>query len=224
MTVRHSDHSGYTGSMAKLMEQFARLPGIGAKSAERLAYHIMRVSTEEAMELAYAIRDIKRNVRQCSKCFHMSESDPCPICGDPTRDQEVLCVVEQPKDVVMIEQTRKYNGLYHVLTGRIAPLEGSGPEDLTVPELCRRVSRMKIQEVILATNPDLEGDGTALFVCEALKLTGVKVTKIARGIPTGTLIEYASKTILGDALEGRREMGPDSGETGRSDRPGDVDA
>lgn len=197
---------GYTESMARLMEALSQLPGIGAKSAERIAYHIMRASKDEAMALAYAIRDVKKNVRQCSVCFHMSETDPCEICADPNRDRGVICVVEQPKDVIVLEQTGRYRGLYHVLTGRIAPLDGTGPEDLTTPQLCERVRSGGVREVILATNPDLEGDGTAVFVREALKGTDVKITRIARGIPTGSMIEYASTTILTDALEGRQEM------------------
>jgi recombination protein RecR len=172
----------------------------------------MRMSKEDAMALAYAIRDVKRNVRQCSVCFNLSETDPCPVCADETRDPSVVCVVEQPRDVVVFEQTGRYRGVYHVLTGRIAPLDDMGPEDLTVPQLCERVRGGGVREVIVATNPDLEGDGTALFVSRALKPLGVRVTRIGRGIPTGSLIEYASMTTLADALSGRREVEESSDE------------
>jgi recombination protein RecR len=209
---------GYTETMTRLLDELATLPGVGAKSAERIAYHIMRLSTDEAMRLAYAIRDVKKNVRQCSRCFNLSESDPCPICADPDRDPTLVCVVEQPRDVLVFEQTGRFRGLYHVLTGRIAPLDGSGPENLTVPQLCERVRREGVREVILATNPDLEGDGTALFLAQALKDTPARVTRIGRGIPTGSLIEYASLTTLADALEARRDM------TGKTDDEPDTDS
>lgn len=204
--AKSSQHAGYSESMSRLMDLLGQMPGVGAKTAERLAYHIMRLSTDDAMALAYAIRDVKKNVRQCSRCFNLSESDPCPICADPQRDAGVICVVEQPRDVVVFEQTGRYKGVYHVLTGRIAPLDGTGPEHLTVPQLCRRIRDGGVREVILAMNPDLEGDGTALFVREALKGLPVKVSRIGRGIPTGALIEYVSMTTLVDALEGRREI------------------
>jgi len=185
------------------MELLGHMPGVGEKTAERLAYHILRLSEAEALQLADAIREVKQKVKQCSVCFQFSEGDPCPICADPRRDASTICVVEQAKDVVAIEQTGGYNGLYHVLGGRLAPLEG---EDLTVARLLERLKGGAVKEVILATNPDMEGEATALYVREALAGLPVKVSRLARGIPSGSHLEYANAAILADALEGRREM------------------
>jgi len=198
----------YTESLTRLMAEFEKLPGIGARSAERLALHILKVSTEEAMALATAIRDVKRNTRRCSVCCNITEHDPCPLCSDPKRDHATICVVEQPRDLFAIEKIGAYHGSYHVLMGRIAPLEDLHPEDLTIAPLLARVQRGGIAEVILYTNPDLEGDVTAQHIAKLLRPLGVKVTLPARGIPTGSQIEYSNETILRDALEGRREIGP----------------
>lgn len=196
----------YSESVARLTAQLGKLPGIGQKTAERLAYHIVRLTTEEALELARAIREVKQNVRQCSACSLLSESDPCPVCADATRDRSVICVVEDSRDAAALETSGCYRGLYHVLGGRLAPLEGVEPEHLTVSGLLRRVREMGVKEVILATNPDMEGDATALFVQDALRDLPVKVTCLARGVPSGSHLEYANAAILSDALEGRREM------------------
>jgi len=197
---------GYTESMNRLMEEFAKMPGIGAKSAERLAYHILRASTEEAMQLAYAIRDVKKNVKHCSICFNIAEGDPCSICRNPKRDHGVICVVEQPKDLIAIERAEMYNGTYHVLMGHIAPLESQEPEDLTIPGLVKRARQPETREIIIATNPNSEGEMTALYIREQLKDCDVHVTRIARGIPSGSQLEFASASMLADAMEGRREM------------------
>lgn len=198
--------SGNLESLDRLVEEFRKLPGIGRRTAERLAYHILRASKEDAMALAYAVRDVKKNMRHCRECFNLTEGEICSICADRRRDRSVICVVEQPRDVWAIEKMGTYNGLYHVLLGRLAPLEDTGPEDLTVNELVERISRIGAREVIIATNPNLEGDGTAAYIKDRLAATPVKVTRIARGIPAGSSIEYSSTNILQDALSERRDM------------------
>jgi len=201
-------------SLDRLRGELQKMPGIGTKSAERLAYHLLRVSGDEALGLARAIRDVKQKIRQCSRCFHITEVDPCGICSSPRRDASVLCVVEQPRDLLSIESTGEYRGLYHVLQGRIAPLEGIEPGHLTVEALVGRIRSEPIQEVILATNPNLEGDGTALYLADRLRAESVRVTRLARGIPSGSHIEFVGKPILRDALVGRRAMGGDASEAG----------
>jgi len=196
-----------TESLARLVELLMRMPGVGEKTAERLAYHILRLSDADAEALAHAIRQVKAKVKQCSECYQFSESDPCPICSDPRRDRSTICVVEQARDVVSIEQSGGYSGLYHVLCGRLAPLEGMEPKSLTVAALLERVRDGQVKEVILATNPDMEGEATALYVRQALDGMPVRVTRLARGVPSGSQLEYADSAILADALEGRREMG-----------------
>jgi len=195
-----------TQSVTKLIEQLAKLPGIGRKSAERLTYHLLRVSKIDALALADAIRDVKENVRYCKTCFNLSESDECEICRDPKRDRRLLCVVEQPRDLIALEQPGTYKGLYHVLLGRIAPLEGMGPEQLTIEGLVNRVRSGEFKEVIMATNPTLEGDGTALFISQQLAGFPVEITRLARGITTGSVLEFANKEILADALSGRQKF------------------
>jgi recombination protein RecR len=196
----------YTESIRRLMELLSLMPVVGEKTAERLAYHILRLSDEEAQALADAIREVKEKVKQCSVCYQFAEEDPCPICSDARRDRTVICVVEQAKDIVPIEESGGYGGLYHVLCGRLAPLEGMEPEDLTLEALLPRVRSGEVREVILATNPDMEGEATALYVREALGGLPVKVTRLARGVPTGSQLEYANPAILADALSGRQEM------------------
>ncbi len=196
---------GYTASLERLMELLSRMPGVGEKTAERLAYHVLRLSAQEAAELADAIREVKERVKQCSSCFHFSESDPCAICSDPRRDRSTICVVEQSRDVVTMEQSN-YDGLYHVLCGRLAPLDGMEPEDLTVSRLVERVGDGQVREVILACNADMEGEATALYVHEALKGLPLKVSRLARGIPSGSQLEYANAAVVTEALEGRRTM------------------
>lgn len=195
-----------TESVTRLVDQLARLPGIGKKSAERIAYHILRVHQSEALELADAIRAVKENVRYCRNCYNLSETELCEICQDTRRRQDQLCVVEQPRDLIALEQSGVYTGLYHVLLGRIAPLEGVGPDQLTVDALVERVKAGGIQEVIMATNPTLEGDGTALYISNQLQELPVRITRLARGITTGTVLEFANKEILGDALSGRQQF------------------
>jgi len=189
-----------------LIEALTKLPGIGRKTAARLAYHILRSSLLEAQALARAILDVKEKIRLCSICFNLTDEDPCRICQDEHRNKEVLCVVEGPNDLIAIENSGAFNGRYHVLHGIISPLEGVGPEDIKVRELMERLHREKIVEVILATNPTVEGGATALYVTDLIRPLGVKVTRIAFGIPMGGEIEYSDGMTLSKALEGRREI------------------
>jgi len=188
------------------MTELTRLPGIGPRSAERIAFHLLRVPREEALGLAKAIRDVKHNLRHCSICYNLTDRDPCDICSNPRRDKSLIVVVEQPKDVMLLEQTGLIEGVYHVLMGHIAPLEHVGPEDLTIDALVGRVRAGGIREVVLATNPTMEGDGTALYICEQLKPLGVKVSRLARGLAVGSQVEYASRAMLEAAITGRTEM------------------
>lgn len=197
---------GYSPTIQKLIQELEKLPGIGSKTAERLAFYILRSPEADVTGLASAIEDMKRSIRPCSRCFSPGETDPCLLCSDPSRDQGVLCVVEEPKDLLSIERLGSYRGAYHVLLGALSPMDGIEPDDLTVPQLIRRVEGGGVREVILATNPTTEGDCTALFLAGRLRPLGVKVTRLARGIPTGSQIEFASKAILGDALQGRTEF------------------
>jgi recombination protein RecR len=193
-----------TRSVTDLINELAKMPGIGKKSAERLAYYILRVSRGEALALADAIRNVKQHVRYCRNCYHLAEEDECEICRDPRRDRELLCVVEQPRDLMALEEAGVYRGLYHVLLGRIAPLDGIGPEQLTIPALVDRVRGGTFREVVMATNPTIEGDGTALYISNLLAGLPVRVTRLARGITSGSMLEFANKEILADALTGRQ--------------------
>lgn len=197
--------------MKRLAEAFGRLPGIGQKTAERLTYYVLRAGREEMAAFAKAVMDVKDTVQHCSKCHNITESDPCGICSDSRREHSIICVVEEPKDLFAIEATSGYRGVYHVLMGHIAPLDNIGPEELTIASLVERVKRGGVKEVIMATNPTLEGDGTALCVSEQLAPLGVRVTRLARGLATGSAIEHAGPAILADALGGRIEMGKDKG-------------
>jgi recombination protein RecR len=198
--------SAYTESLNRLIEEFGRLPGVGPKTAERLAFYILKAKPEEAMRLADAIRDVKNKIKRCQVCYNFSEQATCQICSDPRRDQSLICVVEQPKDVISLEKTGTCKWVYHVLGGHIAPLEGIEPDDLTIKELIERVRAGDIKELVMATNPNLAGDGTALYISSLLRTAGVKITRLARGLPTGSTIEYASGKILTDAIMGRREI------------------
>jgi recombination protein RecR len=198
--------SEVSDSVARVINEFAKLPGIGRKSAERLAYHILRVNKPEALALADAIRDVRENVRYCATCFNLAEGEQCTICRDPKRQRDLICVVEQPRDLMALEQSGVYRGLYHVLLGRIAPLEGIGPEQLTVDALIDRVRGGDFKEVIMATNPTVEGDGTSLYISNQLADLPVAVTRLARGITTGSILEYTNKDILADALSGRQKL------------------
>jgi recombination protein RecR len=193
-----------TRSVAILIDELAKLPGIGKKSAERLTYHILRVSRAEALGLADAIRNVKENVRYCRHCYNLAEEEECEICRDPRRQHDLLCVVEQPRDLIALEQAGVYHGLYHVLLGRIAPLDGIGPEQLTIEALVKRVREGAFKEVIMATNPTVEGDGTSLYISNLLGDVPLHITRLARGITTGSVLEFANKEILSDALTGRQ--------------------
>jgi recombination protein RecR len=196
----------YGPAVGQLIEQFATLPGIGRKSAERLAHHVLASPRDEAMRLAEAIRQVKDAVHPCSQCFNLTEGDLCAICRDSKRQRHTLCIVEQPRDVVALEAAGVFQGLYHVLQGRISPLEGVGPEDLTIGPLVQRVRNSGVTEIVMATNPTVEGDGTALYISNLLAGEPVKITRLARGIPTGSVLEFANREMLADALIGRQEF------------------
>lgn len=196
----------YPQSMLNLMKELGRMPGIGQKSAERLAHYILRLPHDEAMQLAVAIRNVKQNVSYCSICCNIGETDPCHICGDQRRDHKKICVVEQPKDLFTIEKAGFYEGVYHVLFGHIDPLEDVDPEDINIDKLVARAEKNNIQEVIIATNPNLEGDVTAMCILESLEPLGVKVTQLARGMPSGSYLEYANSAVIADAIHGRKIM------------------
>lgn len=197
----------YAPAIARLIEEFQRLPGIGPKSAQRLAFHILRADEESARRLADAIVEVKRSVRFCSRCFNLAEGDLCEVCASEKRDRSVLCVVEEPRDVVAIERSGGFTGLYHVLHGAIAPMDGIGPDQLKMRELVERVSSGEVREVIVATNPNVEGETTALYIARLLRPLGVRVTRIASGLPVGGDLEYADEVTLSRALEGRRDIG-----------------
>jgi recombination protein RecR len=200
--------SSYTTSIQNLINQLGSLPGIGARSAERIAFHLLKQRPEEAMQLADAIRDVKTRIKHCSVCYNLTESDPCNICSDPARDQGLVCIVEQPKDLLALESTGLYRGVYHVLLGRIAPLEDVHPEDVTLEPLMQRLAKGDIREIIMGTNPNLEGDGTALHIQNIVtsRFPNMQVTRLARGLPAGSNIEYANRNILADAISGRQRM------------------
>ena len=191
--------------LGNLVKELARLPGIGLKSATRIAFFLLRSNKEECLELSKAIEKAISELTFCSICFNVTSSDPCPICSDPSRDRSIICVVEQPNDLYAIEDTGSYKGLYHVLGGVISPLSGVSPEDLHIKELVNRLKNGEVKEVIIATNPDAEGDATAIYLAKLLSPIGIKVTRIARGLPTGGDLEFSDPTTLGKAIEGRRE-------------------
>ena len=194
----------YGPTVGRLIDEFSRLPGVGRKSAERLSNHILSCSAGDANALADAIRDVKTLVKRCSTCFNLTENDVCALCQDPRREAHVVCVVEQPKDVVALESSGAFTGRYHVLGGRISPLDGIGPEDLTIHQLVKRIRRDGVTELVMATNPTLEGDGTALFITNLLENDDVKITRLARGIASGSVLEFANREMLADALRGRQ--------------------
>lgn len=200
--------ASYTQSIQNLMNELSLLPGIGLRSAERIAFHLLKQSPADAMKLAEAIRDVKTRIRHCSICFNLTEQDPCAICSNGARDQGLVCVVEQPKDLLALEATGLYNGVYHVLLGRIAPLEESHPHDLTIDALIKRLESGSVREVIMGTNPTVDGDGTALYIQNLIaeRFPTIQITRLARGLPAGSSIEYANKNILADAISGRQKM------------------
>ncbi len=211
-----SESRAYPAPVQRLIEELARLPGIGRRSAERVAFHILKSDAPAALALASAVREVKEHVHHCAICFNLTDTDPCAICTDPRRDRATVLVVEQPKDLIALEQTGMYRGLYHVLMGHINPLDGIGPGDLTAADLLRRIDEpakkpapagdIPIREVVLGLNPTLEGDGTALYLAEQLRARGVRVTRLARGLPSGAQLEFANKAVLADAIVGRQAV------------------
>ena len=198
--------SYYPPSVGRLVEALQRLPGIGPKTAQRLTFHLLKQPEGAVRELAEALVDLKTRVVHCSRCFNVTEEDPCRICANPSRDPAMMCVVEEPNDLLAMERTGEYRGRYHVLLGALSPLEGIGPDELKVRELLLRIETDDVREVILATNPNVEGDATAIYLAKLLRPLGVRVTRIARGLPVGGDLEYADEVTLARALEGRREM------------------
>lgn len=198
--------SFYAAPIAKLIDELSKLPGVGNKTAQRLAFHILKMSPGDVEQLAGAITSAKRNIKQCRVCCNITDSEVCSICSNTKRDGSIICVVEDPKDVVAMEKTREFKGLYHVLNGAISPMEGIGPEEIRIKELLKRVADNDIKEVIIATNPNIEGEATAMYISRLLKPAGIMVTRIAHGIPVGGDLEYADEVTLLKALEGRREI------------------
>jgi recombination protein RecR len=192
--------------MARLIDELKKLPGVGGKSAQRLAFHILRGSEADAQALAEAVRQVKESLRLCSICNNITDVDPCSYCASPTRNQRLVCVVEEPTNIAVIERTRQYSGVYYVLHGTLSPLHGIGPEQLRTGNLTRRIAAGEIDEVILATNPTVEGEATATYLADLIKRPGVKTTRIATGIPAGSDIEYTDEVTMAKAMEGRREM------------------
>lgn len=192
--------------IAQLVNQLSKLPGIGPKSAQRLAYHILGLPRQQADELAHAISNAREKIQQCERCFNFSEGPLCPVCADERRQNGIICVVQGPRDVLSLEKTREFKGRYHVLCGAISPMDGIGPDDIRIKELLPRLEAENVQEVILATSLDVEGEATALYIARLIKPLGVRVTRIAHGIPVGADLEYADETTLAKAIEGRREL------------------
>ncbi|MFT9850219.1 recombination mediator RecR [Aneurinibacillus sp. REN35] len=196
----------YPEPIAKLIDGFMKLPGIGPKTAARLAFFVLSMKEDEVLEIAKALVNAKRNLVYCSVCQNITDVDPCRICSDTSRDKSIICVVQEPKDLIAMEKTREYNGYYHVLHGAISPMEGIGPEDIRIPELLRRLEDEEVKELILATNPNIEGEATAMYISRLVKPFGIRVTRIAHGLPVGGDLEYADEVTISKALEGRREL------------------
>ena len=196
----------YAGPVQDLITELGRLPGVGPKSAQRIAFHLLKLPPEDALRLARAITEVKARVSLCRRCFNVAEGEECGMCTDPRRDHQILCVVEEPRDIVAVERTHEFRGRYHVLQGAISPIEGIGPEQLKVRELLARLQPEGVTEVILCTNPNIEGEATAMYLARLLAPLGLKVTRIASGLPVGGDLEYADELTLGRALEGRREV------------------
>jgi recombination protein RecR len=194
------------GPVGRLIEELSRLPGIGPKTASRLTFFMLRAPEQQVMALAEAIRGLREGTVFCSACFNIAEKDPCPVCQDPERDRGVICVVEEPLDVLAIERTRRFRGVYHVLHGALSPVDGIGPDELKMRELLERVRAGGVREVLLATNPTMEGDATAMYLARQLAPLGVRVTRLAMGLPVGGDLEYTDEVTLGEALDGRRDL------------------
>lgn len=192
--------------IARLIDELKHLPGIGQKTAQRLAFHLLRVDREEAMALADAIRTAKENIRECSICNNITDTDPCLYCSSPTRNRKVICVVEEPHNIVAVEKTRQFNGLYHSLGGALSPLQGVGPEQLKIKSLIERLKGSAVEEIIIATNPTAEGEATAVYISKLIKPLGIRVTRIGVGIPVGSDLEYADEVTMMKAMEGRRDL------------------
>ncbi len=198
--------SDYAEPIARLIEEFKKLPGIGQKTAQRLAYNVLRRSREDAESLSRAILDVKEKIRYCSRCNNLSDQDPCYFCSSPNRTPEIVCVVEEPNDILSVEKTREFHGQYHVLHGVLSPINGIGPEDLRLKNLIERVKEGAVKEIILATNPNVEGEATAIYIAKLIKPLGIKVSRIALGVPVGSDLEYADEVTMSKALEGRRQL------------------
>lgn len=196
----------YAKPLNRLINELSKLPGIGGKTAQRLAFHILSMDDKEAMDLADAISNAKASMTYCSVCGNLTDTDPCAICGDDTRDKSVICIVESPKDVVAMEKIREYRGYYHVLHGAISPMDGIGPDDINLKSLIVRLQDEAVKEIIIATNPNIEGEATAMYIARLIKPSGIKVSRIAHGIPVGGDLEYADEVTLLKAVEGRREL------------------
>ncbi|WP_405081356.1 recombination mediator RecR [Paenibacillus chitinolyticus] len=196
----------YPEPISKLIDAFTRLPGVGPKTAGRLAFHVLRMKEEDVLDFAKALVNVKRNLHYCSVCCNITDIDPCRICQDKSRDRSVICVVQEPKDLVAMERTREFDGYYHVLHGAISPMEGIGPDQIHIAELLKRLGDEQVKEMILATNPNIEGEATAMYLSRLVKGFGLKVTRIAHGLPVGGDLEYADEVTLTKALEGRREI------------------
>lgn len=196
----------YPEPIAKLIDSFSRLPGIGPKTAARLAFHVLRMKEDDVIDFAKALVSVKRNLHYCSVCCNITDIDPCRICSDKSRDASVICVVQESRDLVAMERTKEFNGQYHVLQGAISPMEGIGPDEIRIADLLKRLSDETVQEMILATNPNIEGEATAMYISRLVKPFGIKVTRIAHGLPVGGDLEYADEVTLSKALEGRREL------------------
>ena len=199
----------YTPALQKLIDELGKLPGVGPKSAQRIAFHLIKLPEQDALSLANAIQEAKQKVRFCETCFNMSDEVICEICSDTQRDGSLVCVVEEPRDIVALERTREYKGLYHVLQGAINPIDGIGPEQLKIRELLERLKGNTLQEVILCTNPNIEGEATAMYLAKLIEPLGIQVSRIASGLPVGGDLEYADELTLGRALEGRRKITAD---------------
>jgi len=215
MAEKQPHFDGYPAPVQRLIERLTSLPGVGRRSAERMAFHVLKSPRDEAMALSQAIADVKNKIKHCSICYNLADRDPCRLCSDPKRDASLVLVVEQPKDLMSLEQTGMFNGVYHVLLGRLDPLAGVEPEDITIGDLLTRVddpaknSRGEpVREVILGLNPDMEGDSTALYLGEQLAGRSVRVSRLARGLPSGSQLEYASTAVLADAIQERQSLGP----------------
>lgn len=196
----------YPEPVSKLIDGFMKLPGIGPKTAARLAFFVLNMEEDDVMDLAKALVHVKRDLLYCSQCQNIADTDPCRICKDTARDRSIICVVQEPQDLIAMEKTREFHGLYHVLHGAISPLDGIGPEDIRIPDLLHRLESDEVQELILATNPNIEGEATAMYISKLVKPFGIRVTRIAHGLPVGGDLEYADEVTLTKALEGRREL------------------